>query len=194
VIERLIEKFKQNYKSGQFGAGPTVALIYLDANNFPLFGWGRVEDKAIPYYISPDCPCAVPGELWWAAFSRIGGFSFRPPEYEGASAEDGTFMTDGILVAFPDVRAVVFFVDQLGGKLDSVGMFRHGDDEAGMVVREMTGLFNDDRSSETYRLGARPSGQFVPRQPIRISSLLTPIVLALALALPAIIRCLHRRR
>ncbi len=151
VIENLIQKFSQNYKSSQYARGDTVALIYLAAHNFPLFGC-PIEEKILAVHCDRVLKVPISGELWSAAFGRKGMPVFCPPEPTRKPSIEGTLGEDGILHSYPDVKAICFYVEGFGqGPSDLAGLFRSEDRSIKDLVASLTKIYNDDRNTETWR-------------------------------------------
>jgi hypothetical protein len=151
VIENLIQKFSQNYKSGQYAAGDTLALIYLAAHNFPLSG-GPIDEKILAVHFDRILKAPISGELWSAAFGRKGMPVFCPPDCDGKPSIEGALDEDGILHSYPDVKAICFYVESFGqGHSGLAGLYRYEDRPIKDLVTSLTKIYNDDRNTETWR-------------------------------------------
>jgi len=95
VIETLIEKAAQNFKSKQFQRGPTFALANL--LRLPLPGQGA-SALAPFFYDESNGGACVSGVLWQMAFGQLGAQIHRWPQFEGAGTTDGELQRAGILV------------------------------------------------------------------------------------------------
>lgn len=154
VIENLIDKFSQNYKPEQYAMGDTLSLIYLNPQNFPLFSFGTLANKILAVYFDKTRNAPVSGDLWSAAFGRKGMLVFCPPLDKGKPSIEDTLAKDGILRAYPDVKAICFYVESFGqDRREVVGLFpsRAGSAIRNLIAR-LTSMYNDDGNTETWRL------------------------------------------
>jgi len=152
IIENLIDKFSQNYKDEQYNMGDTISFVYLNEYNFTLYGSGSNKQKIIPFYFDHSRRAPVSGELWTAAFGKIGMPVFKSPEFEGAKNRDGELNDNGILVKFPEPKGVCFYIEALNHHGEIVALIRYGEDKIEELISKVTELYNDDQNSRTYHL------------------------------------------
>jgi hypothetical protein len=77
-----------------------------------------------------------------------------PPQFEGKPNIEGTLAKEGILRAYPDVKAICFYVESFGqDSCDLVGLFpSKADSHIRNLVAYLTTIYNDDENTETWRL------------------------------------------
>jgi hypothetical protein len=106
VTENLIGKIDQNISKEQFSRGPTVLLIDLCDE---LLLHGVASENLQREYGSPP----TSGELWHAAFGKIGAQMKKAQEFEMSASDvraiqHETLQMEGVLRRFPFVRGIVF--------------------------------------------------------------------------------------
>lgn len=107
VAEALIEKIQQNVKRSQFSLGRTVLVVSLEylVTIMP-------PDLAIQrQFRDPDTGGFGTGELWLVASGRAGEQAARAPEFTGETPTPETVDKQGILLEYPFVAGVIFFIE-----------------------------------------------------------------------------------
>jgi ribosomal protein S17E len=155
IIDRIIEKFDQNYDENQYTMGTTISLIYLHTYIFPLYTSGCnaiVPVYSINLYDNGKVP--VTGELWAAAFGNTGMPIFRCPGFEGKKNIEGYMEYEGILRGdrFCAVKALCFCIESINHITHTVALSRYHDDEIKYLVSKITDKYNDEFNSQAYRL------------------------------------------
>lgn len=157
VIEVLINKAKNNFKSSQFQCGPTFAL----ANLMRLSPLGQGASTLAPsFYQKYGGGACVSGILWHLAFGKVGYPIYRLPHFEGAKTNDGELTTDGFLVDedVPSVAGliVLHFDDEkyrLDGLFDSHwshAVSGWSDIEVGEVIHALCGDYNTRENERAH--------------------------------------------
>lgn len=151
VIETLIEKAAQNFKSKQFQRGPTFALANL--LRLPLSGQGASALAPIFYDDWYGGAC-VSGVLWHMAFGQLGAPIHRWPSFEGAGTTDGHLQRAGILVdpaiGLPAAGLIALHYDKGAYRFDGLFDAHWVDNASGWsnievetVIHALCGDYND---------------------------------------------------
>lgn len=159
VIETLIDKAAQNFKSKQFQRGPTFALANL--LRLPLPGQGA-SSLAPFFYDHRFGGACISGALWHMAFGQLGAPIHRWPDFEGSGTTDGHLERAGLLidpaVNLPAAGLIALHYD--GGSYRFDGLFNANrtdaasgwsDIEVGAVIDALCGDYNDYDNSFAYK-------------------------------------------
>lgn len=151
VVETLIEKAAQNFKSKQFQRGPTFALANL--LRLPLPGQGA-SSLAPFFYDDRHGGACISGALWHMAFGQLGAPVHRWPEFEGAGTTDGHLQRAGLLVdpavSLPAAGLIALHYDKGDYRFDGLYDERWTDAASGwsnieveIVVHALCSDYND---------------------------------------------------
>jgi len=160
VIETLIEKTRQNIKSGQFPNSKSFLVLNLSV--IPPF---RTENCVLkPAYCDDFLfKKAVSGELWMMAFAHPGTPVLCTPEFEGNPCVESTMEKSGILVDpdFDMVSGILFMIHPWQRDTEIWGLYRHERcatwcDSEPKVFKTLIALtknnWNDDKDTNGWQL------------------------------------------
>jgi hypothetical protein len=158
VIETLIEKAAQNFKSTQFQRGPTFALANL--LRLPLPGQGA-STLAPFFYDDFDGGACVSGVLWHMAFGRLGAPIHRWPNFAGAGTMDGELQRAGLLIdpviGLPAAGLIALHYDKGAYRFDGLYDANWRDTASGWsnieveaVMSALCGDFNNDGNERAH--------------------------------------------
>jgi hypothetical protein len=159
VIETLIEKTRQNIKSGQFPNGKSFLVLNLSI--IPPF---RTENFVLrPAYCDYMFSKAVSGELWMIAFAQPGAPILGIPEFEGKPGVESIMEKSGIL-SDPDyeyISGILLMIHPWRKNTDIWGLYSYGkfvtwqDNEPDVVntLLSLTGNdWNDNKDTNGWQL------------------------------------------
>jgi hypothetical protein len=160
VIETLIEKTRQNIKSGQFPNGKSFLVLNLSI--IPPF---RTENYVLrPAYCDDYMfSKAVSGDLWMIAFAQPGAPILGIPEFEGKPGVESIMAKSGILsdTDYKYIAGILLMIHPWNKDTDIWGLYPHdkfttwGDNEPDVVktLLSITGNnWNDDKDTNGWRL------------------------------------------
>jgi hypothetical protein len=160
AIDTLLEKTRQNIKSGQYNYPNTFLVLNLSCINTTSY------ENCILRPAYPDdymFPKAVTGELWMVAFGRPGMLIHGNPEFEGNPCIEATFDKVGILAdeEYEDISGLIFIIYPLSSSPETWGLFRNKDynewidTNPGLltILKDLVdNNFNDDLDANGWRL------------------------------------------
>lgn len=122
VVERIIEKIRQNIKLDQYKLGDSILVVDLGHLMMP----GDPKLAALPIFYNHHFKSYESGILWHVAFGKLGMQIFKPNEYHRSNI-DGVLEYEGILIEYSEcIRGIVFLVRGFN-KNEMVGFFRDKD-------------------------------------------------------------------
>lgn len=151
IIEGIVNKVRQNFKAGQYELGDTLLLV--DLRQLGLSA--KPNSAAMPVYnesaMGKQCICS--GELWNAAFIQAGNpVYYFPMDYPYNNIE-GDISVEGILIQYPNIRAVIFQTESMyDTRCTLVGFARTGDYEMMNLLEAICEYYNDDTNSRRMYL------------------------------------------
>jgi len=161
VIEVINTKIRDLFNPAQFALGPTI--LFADLSQWAL-GCDAVR-SLIPCYHEEWPGSNGSGVLWQVAFGRLGDLVFRPPEFEGASSDDGTLATQGLLLEFQTIAGVVFRYG-LGDRARFLGLCQANQETpVARFIRQVADHVNDDQNTYGHQLEMAYQQQFPPPGP-----------------------------
>jgi hypothetical protein len=160
VIETLIEKTRQNIKSGQFPNGKSFLVLNLSI--IPPF---RTENFVLrPAYCDDYMfSKAVSGELWMMSFAQPGAPILGIPEFEGKPGVESIMEKSGILND-PDygyIAGISFMIHPWRKNADIWGLYSYDkwttwEDDEPEVVKTLLSItgnnWNNDKDSNGWQL------------------------------------------
>lgn len=154
-IETLIDKIGQNIKDGQYKQGETVLIVDLKQ----LLAGGDLLDS-LPVFTEPQFQSLMSGLLWNISLGTLGNLVFKQIEFEGKENIEGVLEREGILVAYPFIKAICF----MGYKLSStepvvIGFYRRTmyTDAVSAFLHGFCDFINDDGNSYGFRIDSKGS-------------------------------------
>lgn len=160
VVSTLIEKTRQNIKSGQF-ANPNTFLVL----NLCLIPPSITDNRILrPAYCDDHIfHKAITGDLWMLAFGQTGMLVHGQPEFEGKPCIEGILDKSGILVdtSYEDVSGLIIVVYPLNKKPHIYGLYRSKDyikwleknHTLSAILTELNGNnWNDETDSNSWQL------------------------------------------
>lgn len=151
IIEGIVNKVMQNFKAGQYTLGDTLLLV--DLRQLGLSA--KPNFSAMPVYnesaMGKQCICS--GELWNAAFAQVGNpIYYFPMDYPYGNIE-GKIRVEGILIQYPEIRAVIFQTESMNAeKCTLVGFARTDDCKMMKLLKVICEYYNDDSNSRRMYL------------------------------------------
>jgi hypothetical protein len=163
VISTLIDKTRQNIKSGQYLNGITFLVI-----NLCLIPPTIIDNRTLRPGYCDDLmfPNVITGELWMLAFAQPGMLIFGHPEFEGKPCIEGIIQKYGILSEgeFVKISGLLCIVYPLGSEPQIFGLYRGSDYRKWMdaypelitTLKSLTGSnWNDDTDSNGWQLAGK---------------------------------------
>lgn len=160
VIETLIEKTRQNIKSGQFPNDKSFLVLNLSI--IPPF---RTENFVLrPAYCDDYMfKKAVSGELWMIAFAQPGAPILGIPEFEGKPCVESIMQKSGILndPEYESIAGILFVIHPWRKNSDIWGLYSYDkfitwEDNEPDVVKTLLAItgnnWNDDKDTNGWQL------------------------------------------
>lgn len=153
LINDLINKFDQNFKTDQYARGDTVAMIFLSALVYPMYGYGEIRHKITQHYYGPYRQ-PISGELWMAAYGEPGMPIYVPADSSSGPNLAGYMDRHGILRQKSAVEALCFYVQGLDPESTQLAvLYRSGaDHRMKSLLTKLTNYYNDESGAESDRL------------------------------------------
>jgi hypothetical protein len=148
VITTLIDKLEQNYKEGQYLSGNTLLFADLRQLGTTTQSWNCIQ----PYYTDRDSGVVISGELWNVAFGTIGSQILTFPTSHIYGNVEGPLEKQGLIVAHPLIRALVFQVNSIRKGASLVALHRNKDYEIHDLLQEFCDYTNDETNANGYML------------------------------------------
>lgn len=160
IIETLIEKFKQNYKPGQFPNDKSFLVL-----NLSIIPPSRIDNCILrPAY--PDnllFEKAVSGELWMTTFGKPDMLILGNPESEGKPCIESTMVKLGILnnTDFKNISGILFMIHPWKQDAEIWGLYNHEKYDlwncrAPEIIKTLIAIagtnWNDDTDSNGWQL------------------------------------------
>ena len=150
VVERIIEKIRQNIKLGQYKLGDSILVVDLGHLMMP----DDPKLAALPVFYDHHSKSCESGILWHVAFGKPGMQIFKPNEGHRSNI-DGILEYEGILIEYSEcIRGIVFLVRELN-KNEMVGLFRNKDADIDFeeLMSEISPICNNEfNSNECFLL------------------------------------------
>lgn len=160
VIETLIEKTRQNIKSGQFPNNKSFLVLNLSI--IPPF---RTENFVLRPAYCDDYMFrkAVSGELWMIAFAQPGAPILGIPEFEGKPCVESIMQKSGILndPEYEYIAGILFMIHPWRKNTDIWGLYSYDkyitwEDNKPDVVKTILAItennWNDDKDTNGWQL------------------------------------------
>ncbi len=160
VIETLVEKTRQNIKSGQFPNDKSFLVLNLSI--IPPF---RTENFVLRPAYCDDYMFrkAVSGELWMTAFAQPGAPILGIPEFEGKPGVESIMQKSGILndSEYEYIGGILFMIHPWGKNTDIWGLYSYEkltkwQDNEPDVVKTLLAItedsWNDDKDTNGWQL------------------------------------------
>lgn len=158
IIRNLIDKAKNNIKSGQYADAPTCLVLNL----MLIDGYynGNASLRPVAFGFPQDWQVRS-GAYWNLAFGEPDHLVFGIVEFEGKPSVEGRLERLGILHAYPEIQALLLIVHPLDAEPIIYGLMRQSDDDKwldeyktmGEAFFALTGEnWNDDGDTMGWRL------------------------------------------
>lgn len=157
ISRNLIDKATNNVKRGQYQEAPTCLVLNLLLIDAHFNGSSSLRPVAPGY---PEAWNVRSGAFWNLAFGRPDDRVFGIPEFEGKPSVEGILERQGVLEAYPEIRALLLIVHSWNGAPKIYGLKRESEvDDWNEDLRPVAKAFfalvdawNDEDDTNAYAL------------------------------------------
>ena len=148
VIDQITSKIDQNIKPEQFSHGDTILMVDLKQLIIP----SSLEEASVPFFVFESS--IVSGVLWNVAFGRPGNMILKTIEFEGKENVEGYLDSDGILVKYEFIKAIIFVGYRSFKGRQLLGFFRAEDEElvTTKFIADSCNFTNNDANFYGFRV------------------------------------------
>jgi hypothetical protein len=126
IIRNLLQKATNNIKPGQYAAAPTCLVLNLLLIDGYCTGNANLRPIVLGYPASWN---VMSGVYWNLAFGKTGHLVFGIAEFEGKASVEGELGREGILVANPDIAALLLVIHGLSSDPILFGLKRESEED-----------------------------------------------------------------
>jgi hypothetical protein len=160
VIETILEKTRNNLRSGQFKNNNTFLVLNLSMLILLCHDTRALRPAYCDDYIFKK---VMTGELWMIGFGQPGMAIFTAPEWEGKPCIESFFDKEGILVSqdYEDVAGLLFMIHPWRKESEIWGLFSyekhnywndHNTDLLDILMVLTDKKWNDDKDTNGWQL------------------------------------------